>query len=1125
MATKRISKQTEESIEYARDQLRKFIKNMQPKLRSNQKETLSKFYQYFTKYHPDYEEKDIEFLLCGNADLKGLLQCCGNTNLKSQKANTVKKSAAQALLFLKLLLKPEENVHYEKYLAVLPKIPIRAIQAMKLEKHVLLPDGSAEDAFWIIKIFSENITEHPKELYVTHQALIRYDDWLNRAQEAHDGGSDDDDDDEGNEHEAKRWADIGELSDPELEEDAQGLAVADDSTQAEDTFMDPLGLHGNLDRKVKQFNTQKRKQLKKRKNDEGAILLDPTAFEGSIHTSAKDFNAILFLTETHKDTPYADLKRGLVTLQQAVKNKSGDVQQLVREHFAQYVSCKDTIERIHLTIKSEVSSTDPGKAGRLLSQLSKIEAMSRDGYKELLERKQKADKARSVLAVLEKWRFLFDLPGQIHQNILDEEYSKVVHDYKRAMALKIDAKANGGPSLNLPAQVVEHIKQQIAAFRQQLFAKLRNPQARVEEQQRVIAHLMELDCQTDPAWFYLQRQKDWICSMLDRCFEDHETRSGAKEMDVLSMSFSYQPAELQPPGLTQAITDHTSLSQLVRELCSTLVKNVPEFFKLAQTVASGKLLKVTGGVEVDGSLRDTGMSGTSAPGALPLSPQGEQQRVENLVSSIFNKFMAHIRYAIFPSEHPFAKSVALSPSQDTKDALTTITNKPHVDLKQTESKGIVPFTKSNGLTIHADKTEQTDKAGKTDKTPSSTSLTAVDGPLQVEQKLVSGFRALPPSSLMNVRLLLRSIQTIKELAMPPAYSEGLQQLADHVVKYWVTQSFTNTLIDISDLHNQEDWVVVQEEPALTRFPQRFHEQMEIAFASIDALTRPYTKAQVELITAPFLECLCAGADCLHALAEGLSSQESTAAPSAGLASSHVLTKRLLAVYNNAVFTNQQILPDLVRKYQQIMPKFAHNALNQPLRKVRNLYVTLEDLLLQRFIRLKTLRCGSVLREGICRGGAIHDQEPQELTEVRPYVLELLITLVGVHNEITSLKVSPEVRAQCVKGILEGVASTFEDCVKELDTIHTYDALQILIETEFVRKSLAAFVTEEADRIFQSIQQLLERIVGQNFNEVRWRQIRVSVISATDQTCYFVLKCFEPSKTREVGPGGGVTSGD
>eukprot|EP00808_Paulinella_micropora_P028274 g16091.t1 len=265
---------------------------MQPKLVSNQKETLSKFYVYFTTYAPDYDEKDIEFLLIGTPELKGLIQCVGNTNMKSSKANTVKKSAKQALLLLKLLLKPwdpteaQGNKYYEKYVSVLPKVPLRALQAMKLEKQILLTDGNAEDAFWMIKFLSEKIPDQPKEQYVTHLALQRYEEWLNRSADAQGGDGDyeeDDDDDErniDNDFEPRRWADLVELEDVEAEEEAQrGLGLAEETGAREDVFLDPLGQRGNCDKELREFNRTKKLQQKQKKKDEGALLRDPTAFE------------------------------------------------------------------------------------------------------------------------------------------------------------------------------------------------------------------------------------------------------------------------------------------------------------------------------------------------------------------------------------------------------------------------------------------------------------------------------------------------------------------------------------------------------------------------------------------------------------------------------------------------------------------------------------------------------------------------------------------------------------------------------------------------------------------------------------------------------------------------------
>ncbi len=136
---------------------------------------------------------------------------------------------------------------------------------------------------------------------------------------------------------------------------------------------------------------------------------------------------------------------------------------------------------------------------------------------------------------------------------------------------------------------VEHI---ITDFRNTLLRRLDVATTPLEEQQRVIAWLVQLDCGMDPAWYYLKKQKvrddasvmichahvcvhvldsamcdvmmscsfthvfvqEWICSMLDRAVDDMSdrmtsaylrTRSSNGSMSGASRALSFGADEMR----------------------------------------------------------------------------------------------------------------------------------------------------------------------------------------------------------------------------------------------------------------------------------------------------------------------------------------------------------------------------------------------------------------------------------------------------------------------------------------------------------------------------------------------------------------------------------------------------
>ncbi len=72
-----------------------------------------------------------------------------------------------------------------------------------------------------------------------------------------------------------------------------------------------------------------------------------------------------------------------------------------------------------------VTSLLSGRTARLKQLLDSINTQTSKLYEPLLQRKHESDRIRSVLDVLSRYRFLFDLPGSLKTNIAKQQYDKV----------------------------------------------------------------------------------------------------------------------------------------------------------------------------------------------------------------------------------------------------------------------------------------------------------------------------------------------------------------------------------------------------------------------------------------------------------------------------------------------------------------------------------------------------------------------------------------------------------------------------------------------------------------------------------------------------------------------------
>ncbi len=86
------------------------------------------------------------------------------------------------------------------------------------------------------------------------------------------------------------------------------------------------------------------------------------------------------------------------------------------------------------------------------------------------------------------------------------------------------------------------------------------------------------------------------------------------------------------------------------------------------------------------------------------------------------------------------------------------------------------------------------------------------------------------------------------------------------------------------------------------------------------------------------------------------------------------------------------------------------------------------------------------------------------------MLDLLLELVFIHEEIYS-SAKGELEAM-MKALLEKLSRTFLECLKEIDTFNAAGALQALVEADFIKHTLARYLSLTANRTFSAAEQIL-----------------------------------------------------
>uniref|UniRef100_A0A8D1RA05 Exocyst complex component 2 n=2 Tax=Sus scrofa TaxID=9823 RepID=A0A8D1RA05_PIG len=226
-------------------------------------------------------------------------------------------------------------------------------------------------------------------------------------------------------------------------------------------------------------------------------------------------------------------------------------------------------------------------------------------FQEVLGRKDKADSTRNALTVLQRFKFLFNLPLNIERNIQKGDYDVVINDYEKAKSLF------GKTEVQVFKKYYAEVETRIEALRELLLDKLLETPSTLHDQKRYIRYLSDLRAPGDPAWQCIGAQHRWILQLMHDCREgcarDLTGTSG------LHSAVSDPDSDARPPALghlghTASLKRGSGFQSgrgdawryktpqrvaFVEKLTKLVLSQLPNFWKLWISYVNGSLFSET----------------------------------------------------------------------------------------------------------------------------------------------------------------------------------------------------------------------------------------------------------------------------------------------------------------------------------------------------------------------------------------------------------------------------------------------------------------------------------------------------------------------------------------------------
>uniref|UniRef100_A0A4W6FAJ2 Exocyst complex component 2 n=1 Tax=Lates calcarifer TaxID=8187 RepID=A0A4W6FAJ2_LATCA len=361
--------------------------------------------------------------------------------------------------------------------------------------------------------------------------------------------------------------------------------------------------------------------------------------------TSENFSATWYLIENHAGSSFEQLKIAASNLKkQATKKNEGSLA-YVKGGLSTFFEAQDALAAIHQRLESDGTERVEGSmTQRLENILNRASDTADTLFQEVLGRKDKADSTRNALNVLQRFKFLFNLPLNIERNIQKGDYDVVINDYEKAKSLF------GNTEVPVFKKVYAEVETRIGALRSLLLEKLLQTPSTLHDQKRYIRYLSDLHAPGDPAWQCIYAQHKWILQLMQNCREEfimhthmseltrftHKVKSPYLHRCVLSICgfvfyvFIFVPAwRFETPQQVQ----------FVEKLSDVVIGQLPNFWKLWISYVNGSLFSETG----------------EKSGQVEKSKKNARQRqndFKKMIEEITNRLVKLIRGALLPTTLP-----------------------------------------------------------------------------------------------------------------------------------------------------------------------------------------------------------------------------------------------------------------------------------------------------------------------------------------------------------------------------------------------------------------------------------------------------------------------------------------
>ncbi|XP_012872061.1 PREDICTED: exocyst complex component 2 [Dipodomys ordii] len=306
------------------------------------------------------------------------------------------------------------------------------------------------------------------------------------------------------------------------------------------------------------------------------------------------------------DDYFEQLKMAVTNLKKQASKKSEGSLAYVKGGLSTFFEAQDALSAIHQKLEADGTEKVEGSMTQKLENVLNGASNTADAlFQEVLGRKDKADSTRNALNVLQRFKFLFNLPLNIERNIQKGDYDVVINDYEKAKSLF------GKTEVQVFKKYYAEVETRIEALRELLLDKLLETPSTLHDQKRYIRYLSDLHAPGDPAWQCIGAQHKWTLQLMHSCKEGYvKDLKGNPSLHspMLDLDNEVRPSMLGHLSQTASLKRGSSFQSsrddtwryktphrvaFVEKLTKLVLSQLPNFWKLWISYVNGSLFSET----------------------------------------------------------------------------------------------------------------------------------------------------------------------------------------------------------------------------------------------------------------------------------------------------------------------------------------------------------------------------------------------------------------------------------------------------------------------------------------------------------------------------------------------------